>query len=241
MSWLDPVRAALDGAERPLPVFFRDDDAGWADERLIAMLDVFDRYAVAVDLAVIPAKLHPCLVANLTTRLSRSALRVHQHGFAHVNHESTERKHEFGPSRAAGAQARDIRAGHALMREAFGDRGEPVFTPPWNRCTPETAGVLAAEGFRVLSRDSTAPRAELPGLVEIPVTVDWFGHRKGVRWTRDELAERIAAALTVPEPAGLMLHHAVTDAAELAAVEAIVALLAGHPAARLTTIVELAA
>ena len=40
-SWLQPVEAALDAAPAPVPVFFRDDDAGWGDERLLALLDAF--------------------------------------------------------------------------------------------------------------------------------------------------------------------------------------------------------
>lgn len=33
---------------------------------------------------------------------------------------------------------------------------EPIFTPPWNRCTEQTAAALANLGFQVLSRDHTA-------------------------------------------------------------------------------------
>ena len=32
-------RDALDAARAPVPVFFRDDDAGWGDARLLALLD----------------------------------------------------------------------------------------------------------------------------------------------------------------------------------------------------------
>ncbi|MBA2555344.1 MAG: hypothetical protein H0V10_16975 [Geodermatophilaceae bacterium] len=240
MRWLDPIRAALDASPYPCPVFFRDDDAGWADQRLFALLDVFDRYGVAVDVAAIPTELRPGLTAALTDRLVGSPLRVHQHGYAHANHESTERKHEFGPSRQVSAKAADIAAGRVLMREAFGELCDPIFTPPWNRCTPDIADALITQGFGVLSRDSSAPPVQRPGLAEVPVTVDWFGHRKGARWTPDELAARIAAAVDAAEPLGLMLHHAVTDQAELARVEEVVALLARHPHVRATSIVELA-
>lgn len=240
MSWLDPIRAALDSAACRCPVFFRDDDAGWADTRLFALLDVFDRYAVAVDVAVIPTALRPGLATALTARLAGSGLRVHQHGYSHANHESTERKHEFGPSRHVSAKAADVAAGRVLIREAFGEWSDPIFTPPWNRCTPDLADALLAQGFDVLSRDSSAPAIQRPGLAEVPVTVDWFGHRKGARWTPDELATRIATAVAAAEPLGLMLHHAVTDQDELAAVEEVLALLVRHPQVRPTSILELA-
>ena len=61
------------------------------------------------------------------------------------------------------------------LADAFGDLIEPVFTPPWNRCTAVTAEVLADAGFAVLSRDSTATPLPDARVAEVPVTVDWFG------------------------------------------------------------------
>ena len=155
MSWLDPVRQALD--EGPCTVFFRDDDAGWGDERLWALLDLFDRRSLPVDLAVIPAELHPTLTAELTVRARAGQVHLHQHGFAHFNHEPTGRKCEFGPARSYEAQAADITHGAAILRGAFGELVHPVFTPPWNRCTAVTADVLADAGFAGQCPDSTPP------------------------------------------------------------------------------------
>ena len=39
--WLAPVAAALDAAPAPVNVFFRDDDAGWDDGRLLELLGRF--------------------------------------------------------------------------------------------------------------------------------------------------------------------------------------------------------
>ncbi|MBA2560158.1 MAG: hypothetical protein H0V07_09785 [Propionibacteriales bacterium] len=247
MSWLDPVRAALDAdhprrADRPTcDVFFRDDDAGWDDNRLRVLLDVFDHHRLVVDLAVIPIELTGSLVAELTARARAGLVRLHQHGYAHVNHEVVGRKCEFGPTRRACDQAADVAAGRRRMVDAFEDLVDPVFTPPWNRCEAETGDVLVAEGFQVLSRDVTAPRLDRPDLVEIPVTIDWYGHRKGVRWTRDELANRIAAGVAGGGPVGVMLHHAVTDDGELSAIEDLLRLFAANAGIRTTTIQDLAA
>ena len=41
----------------PVPVFFRDDDAGWDDTRLFELLDRFAACSLPVDLAVIPMEL----------------------------------------------------------------------------------------------------------------------------------------------------------------------------------------
>jgi hypothetical protein len=77
-------------------------------------------------------------------------------------------------------------------------------------------------------------------VTELPVTVDWFGGRHGVRWTRAQLGGQLAARLEGPDPVGVMLHHAVTDDRELALVEEMLALFVGHPATELTTMATLA-
>ena len=45
MSWLAPVAAALAEAPAPVTFFFRDDDAGWRDDRLRRLLELFDRFS----------------------------------------------------------------------------------------------------------------------------------------------------------------------------------------------------
>jgi peptidoglycan/xylan/chitin deacetylase (PgdA/CDA1 family) len=241
MSWLDAVRRALDERPDPCLVFFRDDDAGRDDGRLAAMLDRFEAHRVGVDVAVIPALVRRSLASAFQGRMDAGGVRLHQHGLAHVNHESTGRKHEFGPSRDQTRQSADVATGRRILLDWFGERAlDPVFTPPWNRCTPATGRALLANGLRVLSRDHTAPPLGLPGLAEVPVTVDWFGHRKGVRFTPVELAAELADQVRGGDPIGVMLHHAVTDADELARVDELLALAAQHPAVRVASIGELA-
>jgi peptidoglycan/xylan/chitin deacetylase (PgdA/CDA1 family) len=237
MRWLDPVRRALDESPAPVPVFFRDDDAGWGTPRLVRLLEVVEQHGVALDLAVIPAALDAVLARELT---ARSGVRLHQHGLAHVDHEPAGRRCEFGPARDLAAQAADIAAGRRVLLDAFGDRLDPVFTPPWNRCTSSTGEALVALGITVLSRDVTAPRLDRPGLAEVPVTVDWSGKRHGVPFTRSDVAGRLAAGVRAGGPVGVMLHHAVTADEDLLAVEEFVGLVAAHPAAVPTTITALA-
>jgi predicted deacetylase len=240
MTWLETVRVALDEADSPRPFFFRDDDAGWRDDRLRAVLDCFQRHGLPVDVAVIPSELTPALTRELGARVRDTGVRVHQHGYAHANHEPTGRKCEFGQARDAAACRRDIAEGQRRMRDALGPAVDPVFTPPWNRCVPEIADALVPLGFEVLSRDSTAAPLDRPDLVEVPVTVDWFGHHKGVRWTRDEMGEVIATSIRRDRAVGVMLHHAVTDEADLAGVDELLTIVASHPHADAATIMALA-
>jgi peptidoglycan/xylan/chitin deacetylase (PgdA/CDA1 family) len=232
MHWLDPVTAAFDAAPDPVDVFFRDDDAGRRDDRLLELLDLFDEHALPLDVAVIPAALGRSPALFLRDRAG-ARLGLHQHGFAHRNHEPDGRRYEFGPSRPRAAQRRDIEAGAKLLEALLGDAVEPIFTPPWNRCTTVTGQCLLELGFQVLSRESRAAPLGLPGLRELPVHVDWC------RLTPPEIAERLAGALREPGPVGVMFHHAVMDGADLARAGELLALLAQHPRSRPRTMREL--
>jgi predicted deacetylase len=230
-GWLDPLERALDAAPRPVAFFFRDDDAGWDDGALVALLDLFARHDVPLDLAVIPAALGSALARELRSRARTGLVACHQHGFAHANHEPSGRPCEFGPSRSAAAQRRDLARGAHILREHLGESLAPIFTPPWNRCTAATAACLPTLGFRALSRDATAEPLEVDGLQELRVGVDWLGKRKGVRLRRSEIGERLAALAGTGEPVGVMLHHAAMDARERRGVAELLALVAAHPRA----------
>lgn len=229
-KWLDPVRQALDAAPQPVIFFFRDDDAGWDDERLFKLLDQFADHDLPIDLAVIPQALTQALARDLCGRIEArpGRLRVHQHGFAHVNHESEGRKCEFGPSRPRALQQRDIESGRNRLAEFLGSTVHPIFTPPWNRCTPATGACLVELGFRVLSRDYSAAPMRIAGLAQLPVRVDWFARRQVLRLNREALGAMIAEAVTASEPVGVMLHHALMDTNERQATGELLALLAAH-------------
>jgi hypothetical protein len=230
---LTPVRAALDAASAPLDIFLRDDDAGWNDARLIALLDVAARAGVAIDLAVIPLALGDALAHELRARIDAAPGRVgvHQHGLAHLNHQSEGRSGEFGAARDLNAQRLDLLRGRARLQQHFDDRLDAIFTPPWNRCAPGTPMLLAELGYTTLSRDRGAtPQRALP---ELPVDVDWCKHYRagGPAAIAGALAHAISARSADGQPLGLMLHHAVMDDGddgELALLESWLAVLARH-------------
>ncbi|MGB7923699.1 MAG: hypothetical protein WCF57_10685 [Pyrinomonadaceae bacterium] len=231
-AWLDKLREALDDAPRPVAFFFRDDDAGWRDDRLLELLDLFARYSMPLDVAAIPGALTSQAAAELRARVEAEPARVaiHQHGFAHRNHEPEgRRKCEFGIAREQALQQSDIEEGQRRLADLFGPRLSPIFTPPWNRCASVTGECLLRTGFRVLSRDATAAPLNLDGLLELPVTIDWFARARGVRLGLDELGASMACAVeTSSAPVGIMFHHALMDETESAHAGELLALLASH-------------
>lgn len=238
--WLAPVVAALDATMTPVPWFFRDDDAGWADDALWALLDVFAGADVPVDVAAIPTAVTPACGRQLSRRTAGGTVRVHQHGYAHVDHGTDARKSEFGAGRDGRLQFADIVAGRVRLEDRLGQCIDPVFTPPWNRCGPQIAGAVLAAGHTVLSRDVSAGLLDHPGLIEVPVAVDWSGHRHGAidpRRTGHDIAARIASGA----PVGVMLHHAVMDVVARRRLGELLAVVNASEHARPTHIVALAA
>jgi hypothetical protein len=229
-AWLDPLRAALHDATEPVDVFFRDDDAGWDDPALQALLDVFEAAEAPVDLAAIPLAVSGRLGRELAARhrAAPELVRVHQHGFAHRNHEPTGRKCEFGPSRPFELQLDDVVCGRSLLRRLDVEL-DPIFTPPWNRCTPDTARAVRIAGLALLSREA---RAEPLAVPELPVNVDWT--------KREALPGTLAAAVRDGGPVGVMLHHAVMGADDRVRLAELLALLDAASGVRLATMRALA-
>ena len=215
---LSPVIELLDTLDMPIDAFVRDDDAGWDDARLLVLLDTMAHAGVPIDLAAIPLAVSDPLAAELNARIDAApgAVGVHQHGCAHANHQAEGRKCEFGPARDAQAQQHDLRGGRLLLQHFFGERLQPIFTPPWNRCAAHTPALLAGMGFAALSRDRGAPAQQ--ALPELPVDIDWSRQWRegGAAAAARALAQALRERAADGAPLGLMLHHAVMSPDELA-------------------------
>jgi predicted deacetylase len=231
---LSTLQRAADALPHTLTLFVRDDDAGWDDDALLALLDVMATAGAPIDLAVIPQALGDALARELADRHDAEPvlLGLHQHGLAHLNHEPEGRKSEFGAARPAALQLHDLRQGQVLLREHLGARLDRIFTPPWNRIAGTTPALLAEAGFELLSRDNGACRQQpQPWLRELPVHVDWSRHHRegGLEAVALALAQAMHAQAAEGLPLGLMLHHAAMAAAERAALARWLAALVPHP------------
>ena len=229
-NWLTRVRDVLDRAEKPVRIFFRDDDAGWADDKLYSLLDTFAFAGFPIDLAVIPEALGHDLAGELLIRQQQSKhlIGLHQHGYSHTNYELDGRKCEFGNSRTKQQQKDDIAKGQGRLREAFGTALDPLFTPPWNRCTQDTADCLEELDFRLLSRDVTAAGLESSTLTQVPVHIDWSKIIKTATDPLPELGQTIADTINNNELTGIMLHHADMDGDKLKPLAALLAVFSSH-------------
>jgi hypothetical protein len=215
-SWLAPVHESLSVHETEVRIFFRNDDAGIANKRLYSLLNIFEKYSIPIDLAAIPTEFTNGSTEDLKSRIcnSNGLFSIHQHGFSHANHETTGRKYEFGCSRSKAEQLADISEGKKILQTAFGEIVQPIFTPPWNRCTNATTEVLRELNFQILSRELNAETLELNQLKEIPVSIDWFAKRKGIYLTKSQIGAMIAEKIAVGTAFGIMLHHAEMDELE---------------------------
>lgn len=235
-EWLEPVVNKLNSVDRPVRLFFRDDDAGWASDRLFPFLDTFAASAMPVDLAVIPDALDEELAAQLSARKRQTPnlIGLHQHGFSHANHELPgQRKCEFGLSRTKTQQKSDIQQGREILNERFdADVVDPIFTPPWNRCTEATMECLEELDFFMLSRDITAKHIVSGKIQQIPVTLDWSRIFRTSAEPLIELGRLIAASLNENNLTGIMFHHADMDSQHLQILSILLRLFASHQSAR---------
>lgn len=218
------LNKALDRRGDRLNLFFRDDDAGWRQDRLDAMLSVFARLEVPIDLAAIPAAMTEQGAGQLNRwRERHPGIGVHQHGYCHHNHEPEgARKCEFGPTRPVARQCADIAMGRERMLALFGTV-DPIFTPPWNRISAETVQALPGLGFALFSDDGKAARQD-GGPRHLPVDCDWERERRtgNLTFALERLLARTGTS------AGIMLHHATMDADALAQLAEFLSAIRAH-------------
>jgi hypothetical protein len=241
-AWLDPVGQALDESDTPINFFFRDDDVGWANDEFRALLDRFRGQSLPLDLAVIPSALTTELADEICAAHDKTPalIGIHQHGFSHTNHEVLGRNCEFGISRGQLDQFRDIQLGKMKLEALLGSALDPIFTPPWNRCTEITGECLKALGFSVLSRDATAPSLALSGLKELPISIDWFGKKNGERLSFQSLGGLMATMVKQKQHIGIMLHHELMNAHERELLGYLLVLLSTHRQANCKLMAQIA-
>jgi hypothetical protein len=220
--------------------WLRDDDAVAPSLALERLGRLAARFDAPVLLAVIPMLAEPELAAF---QRSAPALLPCQHGAWHRSHSPAGAKNaEFGAGRDIETALAEIAEGKARLESLFGSAALPVFVPPWNRIGTDFAAALPRSGFAGLScfRGFALGPEGGPALANTHLDIiDWHGGRVG----RDaaalaiELAGHLAhhreGADRGDAVFGLLLHHRDHDDTAWACLEALLGLVADHPAARL--------
>jgi peptidoglycan/xylan/chitin deacetylase (PgdA/CDA1 family) len=205
---LDALFAKAAEKDQKIQLLFRADDIGRNEPRFQAMMELFIRHRMPLCLAVVPTWFNEENRRSMDCYSPQSSLWCwHQHGYSHHNHQRQGKKAEFGTGRSLEAIAADLRAGQQHLQSLLGGLFCPVFTPPWNRCSPQTLELLVQLGFAAISRSAGAKPLSPPGLRDLAVNVDLHTRKEGDSqqgWNRllVEFADGIASGRLF-----IMLHH----------------------------------
>lgn len=194
-------------------IIVRLDDVGLADWRTHAVISAFVNAGIPLSCQVIPGSLSRTEAFFLSQMAKQSSgiLELCQHGWHHANHAPAgSRKYEFGPTRSAAEQAKDILSGFQRLTERLGLPTARVFTPPHDRLDSSTLECLNAAKFQVVSggpgtfKDFCVPG----GMVAFEFDVD-ASVRNGKRRETRGVTEVVEMLCAHPGPkVGLVLHAA---------------------------------
>ena len=159
--------------------WLRDDDTVQPTGPLDHLLDLAQRHAIALTLAVIPKETGRALAR----RLDRSALvSVAVHGWSHENHAPAgEKKQELGGHRAIDIVLDELRSGAVHLSNLHGDRFVSILVPPWNRIDAPLLPYLPKIGYTgmsVFGPEKPSPIRSVNTHVDL---IDWKSTRGGAR------------------------------------------------------------
>ncbi len=190
-------------------VYFRADDVGVPSENFSRLVLLFSRYEMPLCLAVVPAWLTSKRWSQLRslTGDNQALWCWHQHGWRHANHSRTGKKYEFGPNRSRVKIENDLKRGRRRLEKIMGENFYPVFTPPWNRCDPDTLKLLGQLEYRAVSRNAGNDRTDPLKIAEYNIHVDLHTRKekspeKGWAGLFHELGKALKAGRC-----GIMIHH----------------------------------
>ena len=134
---------------RPVQLWWRDDDADRASDAVLRMMQISHTFDVPVAIAVSPAIVDASLV-QLVDKEFRCT--VMQHGYAHLNHAPPDQKKcELGDHRPLNVILNELSDGFNQMQNLFGENFLPVMVPPWNRVSDTVLATLSDIGFSGIS------------------------------------------------------------------------------------------
>jgi hypothetical protein len=194
---------------KPIELFFRADDIGVPSGIFTELITLFQRHQLPLCLAVVPSWLSKTRYTELRSITGRDDTLWcwHQHGRLHKNFEKEGKKQEFGPARDFTTLKHHIQLGKERLESLLGNSFQPFFTPPWNRCSRDTALALNELKFLGISRSHGARPDVSDILSDIQVNVDLHTRKEpdphvSLNKLLDELEMSLASSRC-----GIMIHH----------------------------------
>lgn len=190
-------------------VFFRADDIGIPSNEFTHLIDRFRKHQMPLCLATVPTWLtaHRLSALQKITGGSKEQWYWHQHGYLHRNFEQQGKNQEFGPARSYSDITSSLEKGKIRLDHLLGTLNQPVFTPPWNRCSQETLQSLEMLNFNAISRSRGAKPPTVQSLPDFQVNVDLHTRKEssseqGFQNLLAEIEQALASGRC-----GVMLHH----------------------------------
>lgn len=194
---------------QPVNVFFRADDVGVPSRLFHELITLFSKHKLPLCLAVVPSWISVQRYSGLReiTGNDDTLWCWHQHGRLHKNFEIEGKKQEFGPGRDYETILYHLQQGKERLISILRNSFDPFFTPPWNRCSIDTAKALLAEGFQAVSRSQGAQPDVTAFLPDIQVNVDLHTRKEtDPETSMKNLLNEIETALSSGQ-CGIMIHH----------------------------------
>lgn len=194
-----------------IELFIRDDDVDSEEANLERLVSMGIKLRVPISFGIIPASLTKNVgtLLNSVKRSHPELIEIHQHGWAHINHEGDRGKAEFGPARSYDQQREDLQKGRATLEESFGDAFFPAFSPPWNVYTADTIRAMQELSFQVLSAGWHDFGVSWGGIQHYPSALDLtnWGAVGRLQPPRGLFVRTVASLTKARGPVGLLLHH----------------------------------
>ncbi len=248
-QYWDKLRRELDAWDQlntTATLWWRDDDAEQPVEALERLFHLSESHAAPVAIAVSPALATPALGTRIR---EHSECAVLQHGYAHSNHASPERKkNELGDDRPIQTVTAELRNGFRRMQQLFGDRFVTVMVPPWNRISDTLTAGLYDIGFTgistYLARNTMLEHNLIRCNTHVDI-VDWkagdrfVGTDRAIQLLVEHLAARRAGEVDPNEPTGLLTHHLRHDENAWQFIEKLLDYTTRHPIVRWRSAAEI--
>ena len=194
-----------------IDLFIRDDDVDFEEANLERLVSIGLKLRVPISLGIIPAALtrNVGILLNSVKRGHPELIELHQHGWAHINHEGELGMGEFGPARSYRQQREDLEKGRDTLERSFGDGFFPAFSPPWNVYTTDTIRAMRELAFQVLSAGWNDFGESGSGIQNYPSSLDVmnWGALGQLQPSRGLFLRIVALLMKARGPVGLLMHH----------------------------------